>query len=61
MSGDGGLIVEEKNILVADDKASVMQVMSLKPEGYLLKTLPPREIIQAVDDFFEKHKGVQHA
>ena len=44
-----------------DDKASVMQVMSLKPEGYLLKTLPPREIIKAVDDFFEKHKGVQNA
>lgn len=44
-----------------DDKASVMQVMSLKPEGYLLKTLPPREIIKAVDDFFEKRKGDRNA
>ncbi len=44
-----------------DDKASVMQVMSLKPDGYLLKTLPPAKIIQAVDDFFERKKGKNHA
>lgn len=44
-----------------DDKASVMQVMSLKPDGYLLKTLEPAKIIQAVDDFFERQKGKNHA
>ena len=44
-----------------DDKESVMQVMSLKPDGYLLKTLEPAKIIQAVDDFFEKQKGKTHA
>lgn len=44
-----------------DDKESVLQVMSLKPDGYLLKTLEPAKIIQAVDDFFEKQKGKNHA
>lgn len=44
-----------------DDKASVMQVMALKPDGYLLKTLEPAKIIQAVDEFFEKQKGKNHA
>lgn len=44
-----------------DDKESVLQVMSLKPDGYLLKTLEPAKIIQAVDDFFEKQKGKEHA
>ena len=40
------------------DKESVMKVMALKPEGYLLKTLSPQEIVKAVDDFFEKRKSV---
>ena len=40
------------------DKESVMKVMALKPEGYLLKTLSPQEIIKAVDDFFEKRKSI---
>jgi CheY-like chemotaxis protein len=44
-----------------DDKESVMQVMSLKPEGYLLKTMEPAKIVQTVDDFFEKQKGMVHA
>ena len=44
-----------------DDKESVLQVMSLKPDGYLLKTLEPAKIIQAIDDFFEKQKGKNHA
>ena len=39
------------------DKESVMRVMELKPEGYLLKTMPPEEIVRAVDDFFAKRKG----
>ena len=38
------------------DKESVMNVMELKPDGYLLKTMPPEQIKQSVDDFFEKRK-----
>lgn len=38
------------------DKQSVIDVMSLKPEGYLLKTLSPAEIIQTVDEFFVRQK-----
>ena len=40
------------------DRESVMKVMALKPEGYLLKTMEPAQIIQAVNDFFEKRKGL---
>lgn len=40
------------------DKESVMQVMELKPDGYLLKTMPPEQIKQSVDDFFEKRKAL---
>lgn len=40
------------------DKESVMQVMSLKPDGYLLKTMPPEEITRAVDEFFQKRKAM---
>lgn len=39
-----------------DDAQSVMQVMSLKPEGYLLKSLPSADIIKAIDDFFNKQR-----
>lgn len=39
------------------DKESVLKVMGLKPEGYLLKTMPPQEIVRYVDEFFEKRKG----
>ncbi len=38
------------------DKQSVIDVMALKPEGYLLKTMAPADIIAAVDDFFAKRK-----
>lgn len=38
------------------DKQSVMEVMSLKPEGYLLKTMPAAEIIKTVDEFFERKR-----
>lgn len=40
-----------------DDKESVLAVMSLKPEGYLLKTMPPAQIIKTVDDFFARKKA----
>ena len=38
------------------DKESVMQVMDLKPDGYLLKTMPPEQIKQSIDTFFLKRK-----
>ena len=39
-----------------DDKESIIQVMQLKPQGYLLKTQKPEQIVQAIDEFFEKQK-----
>lgn len=42
------------------DRESVMQVMALKPEGYLLKTMEPDQIKQSVDDFFERKKGLNY-
>lgn len=42
------------------DKESVMQVMELKPDGYLLKTMPPEQIKKSVDSFFEKRKAYHH-
>ena len=39
------------------DKQSVMEVLKLKPEGYLLKTMTPGEILQALEDFFVKRKN----
>ena len=38
------------------DKDSVMQVVALKPEKYLLKTMPPAELVANIDEFFEKQK-----
>lgn len=37
-----------------NDKESVMQVTALKPEGYLLKTMEPAQIVQKIDYFFAK-------
>lgn len=37
-----------------NDKESVMSVSGLKPEGYLLKTMEPEQIVHFIDDFFEK-------
>ncbi len=39
-----------------DDKESVMSVLALKPEKYLLKTQPPEELIRNIDEHFEKLK-----
>lgn len=36
------------------DRESVKKVMALKPEGYLLKTMPEEDIKKAIDDFFAK-------
>lgn len=37
-----------------NDRESVMQVLSLKPEKYLLKTMPPEEWMQNIDEFFSR-------
>lgn len=34
------------------DRESVRNVVSLKPDGYLLKTMPEEEIKKSIDDFF---------
>ena len=39
-----------------NDRESITQVMALKPEGYLLKTMKPDDIVKTIDDFFEKRK-----
>lgn len=38
------------------DKESVQKVISLKPVGYLLKTLSPDKIKKEIDDYFKKKK-----
>lgn len=40
-----------------NDKESVLSVTNLKPEGYLLKTMEPQQIVGVIDEFFEKNKG----
>ncbi len=42
-----------------NDKESVANVAKFKPEGYLLKTISPEEIVKFIDDFFVKQKGNQ--
>lgn len=39
-----------------NDTASVMEIMELKPDGYLLKSMESGMLHKAVDDFFAKHK-----
>lgn len=38
------------------DRESVKKVMALKPEGYLLKSMPEEDIKKAIDGFFAKRK-----
>ena len=38
------------------DKESVMNVMRLKPQGYLLKSMSKEDIVSAVDNFFKTNK-----
>ncbi len=40
-----------------NDKQSVIDVMKLKADGYLLKTMEPKEIIRAIDDHFDREKA----
>ena len=37
-----------------NDKESIMKVMELKPEGYILKSTPPKQILQKIDNFFNR-------
>lgn len=39
------------------DKESVAKVLSLKPQGYLLKSMPSSQIIEAIDNFFASQKA----
>nr|WP_027871358.1 response regulator [[Eubacterium] cellulosolvens] len=39
-----------------NDRDSVMSVMHLRPEGYLIKSQPREEIIASIDRFFETRK-----
>ncbi len=48
-------------LTVKSDRESVMQVVALKPEKYLLKTMPPAELIANIDDFFEKQKAKNYS
>lgn len=41
-----------------NDKESVMKVMDLKPQGYLLKTMDPMKIQQFIDEFFRKQYAI---
>lgn len=36
------------------ERQDVVEVMSLKPEGYILKTEEPQKIVQRIEEFFEK-------
>ena len=42
------------------DKESVMNVLGLKPEKYLLKTMSKSELLGQIDEFFEKEKAKQY-
>ena len=38
------------------DRESIMNVMRLKPQGYLLKAMPKDDILASIDEFFENNK-----
>ena len=38
------------------DRESILRVMKLKPQGYLLKTMSRDDIVEAVDNYFQTHK-----
>nr|MCR5429582.1 response regulator [Lachnospiraceae bacterium] len=42
------------------DRESVMKVMQLKPQGYLLKNMNRTELLKSVGDFFEAEKLKKH-
>ena len=38
------------------DRETIMNVMSLKPQGYLLKSMEPEKIVESIDNFFEERR-----
>lgn len=38
------------------DRDTIMNVMALKPQGYLLKTMEPEKIVESIDNFFEERR-----
>lgn len=44
-------------LTVKGDKESVKSVLALKPAGYLLKTMAAEQIVESIDNFFEKNKA----
>ncbi len=36
------------------DRETILNVMALKPQGYLLKSMEPEKIVESVDNFFEE-------
>ena len=38
------------------DAETVKKVLSLKPEGYLLKTTPSDQVIETINKFFQKQR-----
>ena len=41
-----------------NDKETIRQVLGLKPEGYILKSTKPEQIIQMINEFFQKQKSI---
>ena len=41
-----------------DDANSVRSVLSLKPAGYLLKSLPKEKIVSEIDNFFAREQAM---
>ena len=41
-----------------NDRETIMDVMGLKPEGYLLKSLSAEDFVRTIDEFFEKRKKI---
>lgn len=41
-----------------NDRETIMDVMALKPEGYLLKSMTAEAFLNAIDEFFEKRKRI---
>jgi CheY-like chemotaxis protein len=40
------------------DKQSILNVQDLKPDGYLLKSMEPEQIVRSIDEFFEQQKAL---
>lgn len=40
----------------SSDKETVTQIMKLRPDGYLLKSIGPEQVIQSIEDYFYKSK-----